>query len=386
MVHSFIRKKLINSFKSITHGEINLTLPDGEVLSFAGINPGYSADIKIDSWKVVVNLFLKGDVGFTNDYRYGFWSTSNLTNLLLFSIENEKVFNQYGRANFWFRKILRLIYLTQANTIKGSKKNIQFHYDLGNDFYKLWLDPTMTYSSAIFDGVSEDLEQAQLRKYDRIIGKITHPNASILEVGCGWGGFAKRAIDYGHKVTGITLSKEQARHARQVLPAQRATILVEDYRKISGQYDYIVSIEMFEAVGIKYWSTYFAKLKQLLSPHGRILLQIITIDKHLFKNYSKDVDMIRTFIFPGGMLPSEEKLYQQIDKHQLKCNDVYRFGHDYAKTLEHWFDSFSNAYHKIKNLGFDDGFIRVWNMYLSMCIAGFKSQRINVVQMELSHA
>ena len=268
-----------------------------------------------------------------------------------------------------------------------------FGYDLGNDFYQLWLDPSMTYSSAIFDHPEQDLTIAQHQKYDRILSKLDNPSnrnnpdtpTTILEIGCGWGGFAERAVMCNHKIKGITLSHEQAIFAQERLKNTNANITIEDYRHQTGLYDYIVSIEMLEAVGERYWPTFFKKLKQLLKPNGKILLQTITIADELFKQYTESTDMIRTFIFPGGMLPSEKRLHHEMNKVNLVCRDIYRFGQDYALTLKHWLHQFEKKENELSHLGFKDNFIRLWKFYLASCSAEFTTNRINVVQMEICH-
>jgi cyclopropane-fatty-acyl-phospholipid synthase len=206
---------------------------------------------------------------------------------------------------------------------------------------------------------------------------MTKSNAKILEIGCGWGGFAERATLQGHSIKCITLSNEQAAYAKQRLKNTDTEIVIEDYRIQEGKYDYIVSIEMLEAVGMRFWPVYFNKLKQLLKPDGKILIQTITITDDMFKHYSKNADMIRTFIFPGGMLPSEKELDRQFKKSNLRCQDIYRFGADYAVTLRRWLYSFDNAYAQVKQLGFDEGFIRLWRFYLAACIAGFSTNGVN---------
>lgn len=383
MFESIIRNSLLKKLKHIEYGSITITFPDNTVQKFNGIHSGLNVDIDFDDWRVVAQLMSKGDVGFAEDYRDEYWHTSNLEHLLLFALQNEKIFNAYGHGGFIFKQLSKLLYLTKRNSLKGSKKNIEAHYDLGNDFYKLWLDKTMTYSSAIFDD-EISIEHAQCNKYNRLLDKIHKPHAKILEVGCGWGGFAELAGLRGYTVKGITLSKEQHDYAKNRTEHLNVDICLEDYRHQTGQYDAIVSIEMFEAVGEKYWNTYFTKLASLIKDDGKILLQIITIDDDAFDNYRKSADMIRTFIFPGGMLPCERELNKYITKNNLIINDIYRFGKDYAKTLRVWLDEFDKAYHQVKELGFDDKFIRIWRFYLALCSAGFEFGRINVIQLELS--
>lgn len=386
MFDRLIKRRLLKSLTKTAYGSLTIELPDGKILCFKGKEPGLDADIKLFDLRVVANVMIKGDVGFAEDYRDGYWNTNDLENLISFGLQNDELFSQYGNGGIIFKQLSNIFYLTKRNNLKGSKKNIQAHYDLGNDFYKLWLDPSMTYSSAMFTYPEQCLTEAQHQKYDRLISKFTKPNANVLEIGCGWGGFAERAIEKGHSVKCITLSNQQALYAKDRLPQPNVVVEIEDYRKQKGKYDYIVSIEMLEAVGQKFWPVYFNKLKELLKPGGKILLQTITIADDVFKQYTKNADMIRTFIFPGGMLPSERELDRQFKKTGLICNDICRFGQDYALTLRHWLKAFDNAYQEVKKLGFDDEFIRLWRFYLAACSAGFDASRINVVQMELTHA
>ncbi len=384
MFEKIIRKRLFTKLKHVEYGRLTLKLPDASLHKFEGNFPGVDAVASIADWRVIAQLINKGDVGFAEDFRDGYWDSPDIENLLLFAIQNQKIFNEYGHGKFFYKKFSKLLYLSKRNSIKGSKRNIQAHYDLGNEFYSLWLDKTMTYSSALFNQDNEHLESAQLNKYNRLLDKIATPNANILEIGCGWGGFAELAGLRKHRVKGITLSQQQFKYASERTKHLDVNIAIEDYRHQEGEYDAIVSIEMLEAVGEKYWNTYFNKLAQLIKDEGKILLQVITINDDDFENYRKSADMIRTYIFPGGMLPSEKKLNKVITANKLKINDVYRFGIDYAKTLRIWLDKFDQNYKQIKDLGFDDKFIRMWRFYLAFCIAGFEHGRINVVQIELS--
>ncbi|MDA9009636.1 cyclopropane-fatty-acyl-phospholipid synthase family protein, partial [Alphaproteobacteria bacterium] len=280
----------------------------------------------------------------------------------------------------------RLLYAFQKNTVKGSRKNIQAHYDLGNDFYKLWLDPTMTYSSALYKTEGEELAQAQLNKYDRIVDRLDRGSGSILEIGCGWGGFADRAAERGDfGIKGITLSDEQHAYAQQRLDG-RADIVIEDYRHQKNKFDHIVSIEMFEAVGEQYWPTYFGKVKDLLAEKGNAVIQTITISEQFFDNYRKGTDFIRSFIFPGGMLPSPTRFKEEAQKVGLQVTDSFSFGHDYSTTLLEWMETFDQKKLEVLNLGFDEGFIKIWRFYLAGCAAAFSSERTDVMQIELRHS
>jgi cyclopropane-fatty-acyl-phospholipid synthase len=384
MIEKIIKNKLFKLLNKIEYGELTVKYSDGSIQKFTGKYSGVQANITLNHWKVIPNLMLKGDIGLAEDYRDGIWSSSSIEHLILIGLHNKTVFDKLGNANFVFKQLYKLLYFTRANSIRRSKRNIQAHYDLGNDFYKLWLDRTMTYSSGLFHNDEESLEKAQINKYNRLLNLIHQPNAEILEVGCGWGGFVELASLRGHRVTGITLSKEQYNYAITRTRKLNTNILLEDYRHQDGKYDIVVSIEMLEAVGEKYWDTYFSKLSRLIKPDGKILIQVITIDDNYFDTYRKQADAIRTFIFPGGMLLCESILNKLTIDSGLKIDSIHRFGGDYAKTLRAWANNFNLNSKQIKALGFDDTFIRMWNFYFALCIAGFEHKRINVIQLEIS--
>ena len=376
-------------FRRLDHldtGTLELTTPDGKTRFFEGKNPGENASIELRDWRVVSNMIRKGDIGFAEDYRAGNWETDNLTALATLGLINRRALDRLVTGTSFSRTLSMLSYLLRLNSLKGSKKNIHAHYDLGNDFYKLWLDPSMTYSAAIFKEQNEPLEQAQHNKYDRIIDCLDQNSGSLLEVGCGWGGFAERAQDRGDfGIKGVTLSEEQHDYARNRLDS-KADVVLEDYRHQEGKYDNIVSIEMFEAVGEKYWQTYFRKIGSLLNENGKAVIQTITMNDMDFPRYRRGGDFIRSFIFPGGMLPSPSRFRAEVLKSGLKSGNAFYFGQDYARTLEHWLNDFDEKRDEVKALGFDDGFIRLWRFYLAACIAGFRTGRTDVMQVELSHA
>jgi cyclopropane-fatty-acyl-phospholipid synthase len=385
MLKHQVIKHLLNTFRHIHFGTICITMPNGQSEYFSGKLPGPKADLVIHDIRAINQFIKRGDIGFAESYRDGWWDSNDLTALFLFGLKNEEVLDRYIYGNFLARIASRFSYLFTRNTLKGSKKNIHAHYDLGNDFYKLWLDPSMTYSSAIFADASENLTSAQYRKYDRIIERLNY-SGTLLEIGCGWGGFAERAIgkrDYDIK--GITISKEQHEYATKRLKDD-AVISIEDYRLQKGQYDQIVSIEMFEAVGEQFWPIYFSQIKSLLAVKGKAVIQTITINDQYFERYRKGADIIRTFIFPGGMLPSPERFVQASNNAGLNVSSQFAFGKDYALTLSHWLNSFEEKLEQVKALGFDEKFIRMWRFYLTCCIASFTSGRIDVMQMELQHA
>lgn len=384
MYLNLVKSRFFKAMDQIQYGDLNILGPDGNNYAFSGPNPGPSVQVELDDWRVLTNLAAKGQIGMTEDYRDDRIRTDNLVGLIELGLINDKCLQPYLSGGFFARCAAQASYLMRANTIKGSRRNIHAHYDLGNDFYRLWLDPSMTYSAAIFAG-DETLESAQDRKYDRILDRLGSNSGSLIEIGCGWGGFAERASARGDfDIKGITLSSEQHQYARNRLGGA-ADIVVEDYRIQDGKYQNIVSIEMFEAVGERYWPTYFGKLRDLLAKDGKAVIQTILIGDHWFERYRRGSDMIRTFIFPGGMLPSQERFRIETEKAGLKIGDQFLFGQDYARTLEYWQQSFEAKLSDVRALGFDEKFIRIWKFYLAACIAGFRQGRTDVMQVELSH-
>lgn len=378
-------KHFLETFRHIDCGAIRISLPDGSNHEFLGKNTGPNAELTIHDNRAITAFAQKGDIGFAMSYRDGWWGSEDLTTLFLFGLQNEEALDRYIYGSFLGRMASRFAYLFTRNTVSRSKKNIHAHYDLGNDFYKLWLDPSMTYSSALFADGGEDLTSAQYRKYDRIIERLNE-SGTLLEIGCGWGGFAERALDKGdYAIKGLTISKEQHDYAKKRLKRD-AVISLEDYRLQTGKYDQIVSIEMFEAVGEQFWPVYFNQVKSLLAGNGKAVIQTITIKDQYFERYRKGGDPIRTFIFPGGMLPSPERFVQASKKAGLSMTDQFAFGKDYALTLKHWLGRFEQRLSEVKALGFDDKFIRMWRFYLTCCIASFEAGRTDVMQMELQHA
>lgn len=379
---NFLRK-----LDGIREGHLNIEMPNGKSYQFGQDSKEQPVQLVIKDWRVIENLAARGDTGFAEDYRAGKWETNDLTSLLTIGLLNEKAVDQMISGSKSFQFLSRLSYLMKRNTLDGSKRNIHAHYDLGNDFYSLWLDKTMTYSAAIFKNKNESLEAAQLNKYDRLIGRFENPNPSVLEIGCGWGGFAERYAEQvsGAQISGVTISDEQFDYSRNRVGG-KANIIRQDYRLLSGTYDQIVSIEMFEAVGEEYWSTYFKKVKSLMKDKGSAFIQTITIADDKFESYRKGSDVIRSLIFPGGMLPSPTEFEKSANRDGLRMTDKFEFGMDYARTLEIWLENFDSKYVEVKKLGYDEGFIRLWRFYLASCIAGFKTGRINVMQAELRHA
>jgi len=377
-------KKFLGSFHSIDYGSIRITMENGKIYDFAGKKDGPKADLIIYDIRAISQFIKNGDIGFAESYKNKWCDSSDLISLFIFGLKNEECLEKYIYGSFLGRLISRIGYLFSLNTLRGSKKNIHAHYDIGNDFYQLWLDPSMTYSAAIFAHESEDLTSAQYRKYDKIINRLKN-SGRLLEIGCGWGGFAERALLKGdYNLKALTISEQQYRYAKNRLQ-NKADFAIEDYRIQKGKYDQIVSIEMFEAVGENFWGTYFSKIKELLTQTGKAIIQTITIDNHYFDKYRKGGDAIRSFIFPGGMLPSAEKFVTASAKTGLVATDKFFFGQDYALTLKHWLATFEKNIEQIKALGFDEQFLRIWRFYLTFCIASFKSKRTNVMQIVLEH-
>lgn len=380
-----IRDEFLRALDGISHGTLHLTLPDGSTRSFAGAHRGPAAAMEIRDWRTVPALAAKGDIGLTEAYRDGWADSPDLTALLTFGLMNEEALDRYIYGHRLQGLAMQVLYLFNRNTRAGSRRNIAAHYDLGNDFYRLWLDESMTYSSALY-APGDDLAAAQQRKYDRLIDGLESGSGRVLEIGCGWGGFAERARQRGDfAVKGLTLSREQADYARARL-GQDAEIALQDYRDEAGRFDHIVSIEMFEAVGERFWPVYFGKLADALSERGRAMIQTITVADRYFDRYRKGGDMIRSFIFPGGMLPAPGRFEAEAARAGLRVEDAHGFGQDYAQTLSDWLHRFEARLPEIRGLGFDDGFIRVWRFYLAACVAAFSVGRTDVVQYRLAHA
>ena len=368
------------------YGSISVYYEKKKIFFHRGVLPGPSAQIRLLKKKCLDDFFLKGDLGWAESYIESNWESSNLSDFLEWGAKNFHEFSKYIRGKWFIILYLRLKHYLNRNSKTGSKKNISFHYDLGNSFYEKWLDKSMTYSSGMFKKESDDLYNAQLNKYLNL-AKITDikNNDKVLEVGCGWGGFSCfLAKNFSADVTAITISKKQYEKVKEKVFKERLTekinVKLTDYREIKGLYDKIVSIEMFEAVGEKYWSKYFEVLGGNLKYNGAIGLQTITIEDKFFKKYRKFPDFIQTYIFPGGMLPSIEEMSKVLKSKGLSIEKKQMFGNDYAKTLRMWSKSFENSWENIKKEGFNDAFRRMWRYYLGYCEGGFKSGNINVGQ------
>jgi len=374
-------------------GTLDLQLPDGSQLHFGQARSGAPRGaMRLDNWKVFGAALKSGDIGFAESWIDGDWHTPDLVALLkLFALNREAIESAvYG--HWWGRLAYRLKHLLHANTRSGSRRNIHAHYDLGNSFYRLWLDETMSYSAASFDGdLGGDLVQAQQAKLRRVLEQCRiAPGQRLLEIGCGWGGLAEMALaDRGASVTGVTLSTEQLDWARQRLQAfgPSADLRLQDYRDIAdGPYDAIASIEMFEAVGHAYWPGFFNRVHELLKPGGRACIQSITIRDDLFERYLHGTDFIQQYIFPGGLLPSREAFRAQAAAAGLQVVDEFAFGPDYAETLRRWRTRFLAEEKAVRRLGFDARFLRIWEFYLAYCEAAFDTGNTDVVQFTLQRS
>jgi cyclopropane-fatty-acyl-phospholipid synthase len=373
-------------------GTIVFVTPAGRELRIVGSAAGPDVRLVIRDFRFMRRVLATGDIGFAEGYMAGEWETPNLADLLSAFAANWNRLQRVTMGNPLAWTFNRIRHALRPNSRSGARRNIHAHYDLGNAFYGRWLDPTMTYSSARFDRPGLSLPAAQAAKYQALAkGMDLRAGHSVLEIGCGWGGFAEFAArEVGAKVTAITISEEQYAFAkRRIFDAglnDRAEIRLVDYRDVEGRFDRVASIEMFEAVGERYWPAYFSKVSQALAPGGRAGLQIITIRDEDFEEYRGRADFIQKYIFPGGMLPSEERLRLVTEKSGLAWMNVERFGRDYAATLAEWHQRFDAAWEDIRELGFDERFRRLWKFYLSYCEAGFRTERTNVVQLSLAKA
>ncbi|TYB91127.1 cyclopropane-fatty-acyl-phospholipid synthase family protein [Oceaniovalibus sp. ACAM 378] len=378
-----LKSKLLETCERIQTGSLRLRDPDGGVHDFGAGEP--AAEMQINDWAAVQAIAARGNIGLGETYVAGLWDTPSIETLMKVGLLNLDLFQDYDYANFWNNLQFRLINrLTRANSLRGAARNIRAHYDVGNEFYQLWLDESMTYSSGMFAPGDDDLTRAQNRKYDRILDRMGG-DERVLEIGCGWGGFAARAADGGRHVTGLTISPSQKGYADALLDG-RGEIRLQDYRKCGGQFDNIVSIEMVEAVGQRYWPTYFATLKARLAEQGRAMIQAITVADADFDIYRRSSDYIRQYTFPGGMLLSDAIIADQARQVGLRVKSSHAFGPDYARTCAIWADRLNSQSQRIRKLGHDEGFLRNWRFYLESSAACFAVGQTNVVQVELTHA
>lgn len=378
-----VKFDFLESCAHIKTGSLRLHTPEGEVFDFGQGHP--AAEMQIYDWSVITAIAARGDIGLGETYVAGLWETPSIAALTEVALKNLKEFQNYAYAGFWnnlkFRAVNRLM---RSNSQRGAARNIRAHYDVGNEFYQLWLDESMTYSSAIFTEDDTDLSRGQARKYDRILQGLG-AGESVLEIGCGWGGFAERAAEDGRDVTGLTISPSQKGYADARLDG-RAEIRLQDYRECTGTFDNIVSIEMIEAVGEDYWPTYFSTLKSRLADNGHAMIQAITVSDDYFETYQSSSDYIRHYTFPGGMLLSNAVIADQARKAGLAVKNTHAFGTDYARTCAIWNDRLVAKSDRIRRLGYDESFLRNWRYYLGVCTGSFAAGQTDVVQVELSHA
>jgi len=373
-----------------TEGRLDFVIPDGRRFRVEGRNPGPVAELDIHDNDLFARLIREGDLGFCEAYLDGAWSSPDLMGFMDFVQDPANsmldTFPGMGLVRAWER----LRHWMNSNSKTQAKKNIAHHYDLGNDFYRLWLDDTMTYSSALFETGQEPLERAQTAKYKLLVDRMgAQPGEHVLEIGCGWGGFAEYAArERGLRVTCLTISKEQYAYAVDRIAraglSDRVTFKLQDYRDETGTYDGIASIEMFEAVGEKYWPTYFNTLRERLKPGRNATLQIITVQDARFELYRKSVDFIQKYIFPGGMLPSPTALRHEVERAGLRVLGSVEFGDSYSQTLRRWHDTFNDRWDEVARLGFDERFRRMWNLYLASCAGTFKGGNCDVTQITVT--
>ncbi len=370
----------------IRRGTLDVTLPDGRQIRFGGAEPGPAAAMTINNYNFAWRLMKGGDIGIAEAYLRGEWDTPDLTQFLYIFCVNHDLISPLFEQKTALRFLQTIQHWLRRNTRSQAKRNIFAHYDIGNAFYKSWLDSSMTYSSALFEEGANDLTAAQENKYRRLAEAINlQPGQNVLEIGCGWGGFAEFAAkNYDVKVVGLTISQEQRDFAlKRIFDAglsERVEIRFQDYRDERDQYDRIASIEMIEAVGEQFWPNYFSQLRDRLLPGGLAGIQAITIRDSMFQSYRRDVDFIQRYVFPGGMLPSPAVLKSLGDRFGVPVIRERIFGQDYARTLATWRNNFRQAWPNLKPLGFDERFRRLWEYYLAYCEAGFLSGNIDVRQ------
>ena len=381
-------RSILKLLGKLAHGSLTVHLPDGSLRNFGnGQQP--HATLRLANWNVCKAALKSGDIGFAESYIAGDWSTPNLTDLLKVFISNRREVEDMIYGTWAGRLLYRIKHLLNRNTKANSEKNIHAHYDLGNAFYTLWLDGTMNYSSALFEGdMQQPMAQAQHAKVRRALRMVdAKPGDRILEIGCGWGALAeKAATEFGASVTGVTLSTEQLAFAQERMAALGGTsdLRLQDYREIKdGPYDAVCSIEMVEAVGREYWPQYFQTVARMLKPGGKACIQSIVIDDALFERYVGSTDFIQQYIFPGGCLPCPREFRLQAHAAGLKVVDELAFGPDYAETCRRWREQFVARRSEVLALGFDERFMRIWEFYLAYCEAAFDKANIDVVQYTL---
>ncbi len=383
LTNKVLKSNFLSTCERLRDGQLTLRTPEGERYQFGHSGP--EAEMIIRDWAAVSAMAAHGQVGLGETYVQGLWDTPSIEGLMSVAMNNREHLGSYDQANPFNKAKFRLVdTVMRANSRRGSRKNIRSHYDVGNEFYALWLDEGMTYSSGLFEHADDDLTRAQSRKNARALSRLGDGERT-LEIGCGWGGFAEHASMEGRDVTGVTISRNQHSYAECRLDG-RADIQLRDYRDINGQYDNIVSIEMIEAVGARYWPSYFETLKRNLAEGGRVLLQAITVKDSFFDTYKSSSDYIRQYVFPGGMLLSDSVIKNQAKAAGFEVRDSFGFGQDYAKTCRIWAERLNAQKLRISEMGYGEAFFRNWQYYLEICAASFAVGHTNVVQVELAHA
>ncbi|MEM1286742.1 MAG: cyclopropane-fatty-acyl-phospholipid synthase family protein [Pseudomonadota bacterium] len=384
-------RQILGFAVDIHRGTLAISLPGGERFRVEGSVKDPIADLEITDYAFLASVAKHGDIGIAESFFDEHWTSTDVTRFLELFCYNEHIIHERINGSWAARLIMRLRHLLNTNTKRQAKRNISAHYDLGNAFYEAWLDPSMTYSSALFQTGANDLQSAQTSKYAALADATgIQPGDHVLEIGCGWGAFAEfLAKERGAFVTGLTISNEQFNYATTRIEdaglTDQVDIKFQDYREEMGLYDAIVSVEMFEAVGEKFWPAYYQTLKKCLKEGGRAGLQIITIQEQFFQHYKRATDFIQQYIFPGGMLPTPTHLRELGDTVDLQLTGERIFGHDYARTLEEWRDRFMSRWDQIAPMGFDDRFQRMWRYYLHYCEAGFRAENIDVRQLVFAH-
>jgi cyclopropane-fatty-acyl-phospholipid synthase len=375
----------------VERGQLAVQLPSGVLIEHIGRLPGPRADLHLVNWRGLRRLALQGDIGFAESYVDGDWSSADLTALIELGAANSQRFSNAISGSPPYRLFNGLVHRLRANTPAGARRNVYAHYDLGNEFYRLWLDARMVYSSAIFSEPHATLEEAQETKLARVVDRLgVETGARVLELGCGWGALAARIAKHGARVTGVTLSRSQLELARAVGREEtiedRLDLRLEDYRDVDGRYDRIVSIEMIEAVGREYLPKFFEQIRERLEPGGRCVLQAITIAEERFADYCRRPDFIQRYIFPGGFLPTKTLMRETLERAGLRLASAETFAGSYALTLREWRRRFLAAWPEIERLGFPQSFRRTWEYYLCYCEAGFRAGAIDVGLYCVTHA
>ena len=389
-LYSFADKIVFRILQDIDSGYLEITSFDGVIMKFGNPEDSLKASIRIKKPNFTFNLIRGGSIGFAESYMRDEFETNNLSNLIEITARNIKVIYKFsGLLDFPLVNFMKNIFI--KNTKSRSKENIAKHYDLGNEFFSLWLDKTLTYSSAIFEEKNQDLSEAQNNKYQKLINLIKPKNGDkVLEIGCGWGGFAEYlGKKYDIKLDCITISKKQYEYAKERIQKcglnEKVNIEIKDYRDLKDRYNSIASIEMIEAVGQNYLQSYFKTIKENLTNSGTAAIQAITIDDNLFDRYKNKQDFIQKYIFPGGFLPSKNSLNKHVSDNGLTIKSYDSYADHYSSTLALWKNEFNKKWDLIKNQGFDLTFKRMWEFYLSYCEAGFKSKNIDLIQFSLQN-